>query len=826
MRMLRIEAERFGRIGGRALGDLSPALSVVLGPNEAGKSSFTALVRHVLYGFPTPGDVKEAPYVSDAGKRQGRLVFADGDGEWVVERVEGPRGGTVSVRTLSGRPRDGLLDELTRGVSRLAYQVVFGFGLADMHKIEQLKGKDDDLLSRLYAAGAGLTVSPPDVRRTLADRMEWLWKKGGSNPVINQERALRERVRGQIRTLEADAEAFRSESEHLLSLEGQLETARESRSETRARAERLTRALGDVERLEREAAAADVRARDARIAAGESQRGAEAIALDEAALAIADAAGEIQAGLPVFKGHLEALEQRERDLEAVERRLRSAVDEAGWSEEAALAATTDAGIRVGIEEARHELDELRFKVKAATEERDASRAETARAADVSGPIGHPWAVPGVVVAVLGVAGVIAGFVLGQPGLTGFGVVMLVAGIVLAVMRPQGVATNPSSTARADAALASAQGALDERTAAWSAWVRGHGLGDGSEQPSAIAGRLEAARRVREADGDRVAARAAAVRERGHVAAYVERVRTLAAPLFGEDVSVDASTAEGLVGRVVARVETARRSQHDREARLAVAAQSSQQAEAESAAAAGAREAAAEQLAAVCLAGATLEDLRCAEAEARTESEDALAAFDRLAGEAAGLKAKIAEEQRENALSGLRLDEVTISERIARDTREYATLAVADRLLALAQERYERDRQPEVVRRAEAEFARMTNGRYTRLSVPLGKDAIEVFDSSAAASGPDHLSRGTAEQLYLALRLGLIDQLGDVGQGLPILMDDVLVNFSPERQEQAARAIAELAERRQVVFFTCHPSMAELLMRVAPKAARLDLDVSA
>ena len=60
-------------------------------------------------------------------------------------------------------------------------------------------------------------------------------------------------------------------------------------------------------------------------------------------------------------------------------------------------------------------------------------------------------------------------------------------------------------------------------------------------------------------------------------------------------------------------------------------------------------------------------------------------------------------------------------------------------------------------------------------------AIEVFDTTSAASVPDRLSRGTAEQLYLALRLGLVDQLGEVGSGLPVLMDDVLVNFSPDRE---------------------------------------------
>jgi uncharacterized protein YhaN len=156
-------------------------------------------------------------------------------------------------------------------------------------------------------------------------------------------------------------------------------------------------------------------------------------------------------------------------------------------------------------------------------------------------------------------------------------------------------------------------------------------------------------------------------------------------------------------------------------------------------------------------------------------------------------------------------------------RDYSVLALASQLISKAQERYDRDRQPEVLKRAQSAFAAMTNGRYPRISIPLGKDAIEVFDASSAATTPSRLSRGTAEQLYLALRIGLIEQLGEAGRGLPVLMDDILVDFSPDRLEPAARVIADLATRRQVVFLTCHPATADLLCRVAPQAVRIELD---
>ena len=50
--------------------------------------------------------------------------------------------------------------------------------------------------------------------------------------------------------------------------------------------------------------------------------------------------------------------------------------------------------------------------------------------------------------------------------------------------------------------------------------------------------------------------------------------------------------------------------------------------------------------------------------------------------------------------------------------------------------------------------------------------------------PEELSRGTAEQLYLALRFGLIEEFARHAEPLPVVMDDILVNFDEARTERA------------------------------------------
>ena len=59
-----------------------------------------------------------------------------------------------------------------------------------------------------------------------------------------------------------------------------------------------------------------------------------------------------------------------------------------------------------------------------------------------------------------------------------------------------------------------------------------------------------------------------------------------------------------------------------------------------------------------------------------------------------------------------------------------------------------------------------------------------------------------------------------GEALPIVMDEVLVNFDPARARLAAGAIAELAHERQVLFFTCHPATRDLLVEAAPEAVAI------
>ncbi|NNF27618.1 MAG: hypothetical protein HKN73_10405, partial [Gemmatimonadetes bacterium] len=83
-----------------------------------------------------------------------------------------------------------------------------------------------------------------------------------------------------------------------------------------------------------------------------------------------------------------------------------------------------------------------------------------------------------------------------------------------------------------------------------------------------------------------------------------------------------------------------------------------------------------------------------------------------------------------------------------------------------------------------------------------------------------LSTGTREQVYLALRLAIIDHLDARGERLPLFMDEAFVNWDAGRRDRAFELMAHISKTRQVFFFTCHPEMAEELAQRGGRIIRL------
>jgi uncharacterized protein YhaN len=173
---------------------------------------------------------------------------------------------------------------------------------------------------------------------------------------------------------------------------------------------------------------------------------------------------------------------------------------------------------------------------------------------------------------------------------------------------------------------------------------------------------------------------------------------------------------------------------------------------------------------------------------------------------------------------------TVEKRLEDAMRRWQVLAVTRRALDSVRIMYERDRQPETLQAASGYLDRMTGGRYRRVWTPLSEQTLLVEDAEGRSLPVETLSRGTREQLFLGLRLALAVSYSRRGAPMPLVLDDVLVNFDAERAHAAAALLRDFAaEGHQVLVFTCHEHILRLFKSLhapvgsLPDNGRLPLD---
>lgn len=138
---------------------------------------------------------------------------------------------------------------------------------------------------------------------------------------------------------------------------------------------------------------------------------------------------------------------------------------------------------------------------------------------------------------------------------------------------------------------------------------------------------------------------------------------------------------------------------------------------------------------------------------------------------------------------------------ARLEGRYAALELALTELEKADEEMNSRFAPALSREAEEIFTRLTGGKYGQIALDRDLSAAVRGREDAVSRSHRLLSRGTREQLYLALRLALCD-LMPADEPCPIILDDALIYFDDERMVCALDYLKELARHRQIILFTC------------------------
>ena len=153
---------------------------------------------------------------------------------------------------------------------------------------------------------------------------------------------------------------------------------------------------------------------------------------------------------------------------------------------------------------------------------------------------------------------------------------------------------------------------------------------------------------------------------------------------------------------------------------------------------------------------------------------------------------------------------TVNAQISKLQKDWQVLATSTQMLELIRESYESKRQPETLKDASNYLERLTEGKYTRIWTKLIGEELLVDNSEAETISVDKLSRGTREAVYLSLRFALVSAYARRGATVPMILDDVLVNFDGQRAHAAAEVLYDFARNgHQILMFTCHNHMRDM-----------------
>ena len=171
---------------------------------------------------------------------------------------------------------------------------------------------------------------------------------------------------------------------------------------------------------------------------------------------------------------------------------------------------------------------------------------------------------------------------------------------------------------------------------------------------------------------------------------------------------------------------------------------------------------------------------------------ASSAADARAQDRAPLVPSIAEAEESSASAQQELERVT---------RLSETLALTLDFLQKAEERVHRDIAPRLAAGLRQWLPVVTQRRYSDARVDPSDLCVRVLGPDNEWREAHQLSHGTAEQIYLLLRIVLAERLAITGETCPLILDDVLVQSDAVRKRALLDAIVSISQERQMILFT-------------------------
>ena len=767
MKIENMHIDGFGVWYDKTWGPLEPGLNVFHGPNETGKSTLMVFIRSMLFGFEKRGSTRRYEPLK-GGVHGGWLDLIVGDTRLRVERKPGRHvRGTVTVYAGDAASDETALERLLSGTTKTLYHNVFAFGLEELEQFHTLQ--ENEIATHISGAGLGIGASRwASVQKDLEDRQGALFLPRGQNSTINVAFKELEAVRDDLERTEHQPQDYLAAHEARIRLAVELSLLEDSVAEVSRRVEHYAKRVKARPHLERRSNI-ETKLRELHAVDRFPEGGVERLNL-------------------LLSQHRVLTEERKKNESEAEalrlRRLQMRVDPEDWERRAQV-----------LESLRNllpQIDATRRVYTAGIARRDAigqERNTLLRALAVTTPpsrlafflfIGLFW---------FGLAGLAFA---GHEQVAALLATVSIAAVFWYRKRKQRTAALEKQIAACSARLKACETEL-RTTESEARQIE--------SESRMLTGRAE----VTQDDIDQRAAEL-----------------TRLSKLSDEARSLDDALARGETDlqRILHQIED---SEQNIAALLSEASAANEQEFLEYAEVYKQRQQLQhelEKIPADVPESGMLFDVR-ADEEAKFETaQRELAELEQRLVQVRHETGRVEEritmmeksEERSRALSR----QETILARIDEAAEQWAVLTLCRAMLDETRRIYETERQPEVLRQASSFFSVMTEGRYTRVIAPLDGGEIQVERVDGVRFSPQVLSRGTTEQLYLSMRLALVREYANHVDPLPVVFDDIFVNFDPDRSRTSFQAIRDLCTTHQVMLFTCHPHLVRQVEEIVPE----------
>lgn len=142
---------------------------------------------------------------------------------------------------------------------------------------------------------------------------------------------------------------------------------------------------------------------------------------------------------------------------------------------------------------------------------------------------------------------------------------------------------------------------------------------------------------------------------------------------------------------------------------------------------------------------------------------------------------------------------TIHEHLKEIEQKNYEINLAKDFLEKAYEKMKKNITPKFTFNLSENIKNITNGKYTNINVN-DENGLIVEIQNGEYIPAERLSIGTIDQLYLSLRISMIEEISK--EKMPIILDEAFAYFDDERLENILKYLTQKYKQHQLIIFTC------------------------